>query len=150
MLPDPSSGTDSHRYRIPWGLLLVFGLSPAGCVYRNAQDRVAFAVHSYELANGARLVAVGKDAEEATSGATYTAWARSAPIHHGRAAFISCYDLMRHVSCAASSKGAEEVPIDGWNEMSDAYAFAYTDAEGTSVGSHVESQDIVDCVAWCD
>ncbi|KAK9866815.1 hypothetical protein WJX84_003941 [Apatococcus fuscideae] len=65
--------------------------------FRNAHDRLAFAVHSFLLADGSRLVAVGKDAEEATTG---------------------------------SLQSSEEIAVDGWNEMSDAYAFAYTDSQG--------------------
>ena len=43
-------------------------VEPSACACRNAHDRLAFAVHSFLLADGFRLVAVGKDAEEATTG----------------------------------------------------------------------------------
>ncbi|KAK9840065.1 hypothetical protein WJX74_002789 [Apatococcus lobatus] len=78
--------------------------------FRNAHDRVAFAVHSFMLAVGARLVAVGKSAEEASS---------------------------------ESLTSVEEVSVDGWNELSDAYAFAYTDAEG-------KDPSVVKCVILGD
>ena len=126
------------------------GLSRALRVHRNAQDRVAFAVHSYQLASGARLVEVGKSAEEATSGATLAARARRCPVHCDLAFLIGCHDLMYYILCAASLNSAEEVPIDGWNEMSDAYAFAYTDAEGTGNGFNAESQNVVVHMILCD
>ncbi|KAG9454322.1 hypothetical protein H6P81_007226 [Aristolochia fimbriata] len=68
--------------------------------FRNAHDKVAFALHSSFLAAGYVLTATGSRAftEEASS-------------------------------ATASSSGQEEVGIDGWNEYDDCYGFVYSKSE---------------------
>ncbi|GLJ32723.1 hypothetical protein SUGI_0658340 [Cryptomeria japonica] len=64
--------------------------------FRNAHDRVAFAVHASFLSAGYSLTATGTEAAAAS---------------------------------APSSPGHEEVGIEGWNEMEDAYAFCYSKSD---------------------
>ena len=114
--------------------------------FRSREDRLAFAVHAYLLADGYKLVAVGKDADEAPAGA----WGRSlcAPlpvsgklesltsgyvcaadsagshlIHYGCDHAVLC--------CGADADLTDDVPPDGWNSLDGTYAFRYVDPSGT-------------------
>lgn len=80
--------------------------------FRNAHDRVVFAIHASFLAAGYSLTATGSQAAAAS---------------------------------APSSSGQEDVGIEGWNEMEDAYAFCYAKSD-----KGVNKSVIVKCLVMGD
>mmetsp|Transcript_33645 Transcript_33645/g.85961 ORF Transcript_33645/g.85961 Transcript_33645/m.85961 type:complete len:318 (-) Transcript_33645:158-1111(-) len=74
--------------------------------FRGGHDRVAFAAHAFLLSKGLKLVAVGKAADEAA------------------------------VNWTAGGQGAEEVGVEGWQELPEVYAFLYL-REGDAPGAPV-------------
>ena len=69
-------------------------------------------------------MALGKDAEEASTG---DCWVASQAGHRQNKEGETC---QRAVLYSGRLVAADEIPADGWNEMSDAYTFAYTDSKG--------------------
>lgn len=125
---------------------------------RSREDRLAFAVHAYLLADGYKLVAVGKDADEAPAGACpsssppppnhweCSSWFIQAHLHSrcGQVAMVlrdECtarvavhviirMTTSRWLRCGADADLTDDVPLDGWNTLDGTYAFRYVDSTG--------------------
>lgn len=115
---------------------------------RNGEDRLAFFVHAFMLAEGYKLVAVGQAAEDLESTRSLSTglsmyWRRPTRLKFLFLAKPRQGAIWKLVFAhqAVLFSGAEidsesrEVGLEGWTALAGSYAFAYTDAAGLRLAS---------------
>ena len=97
-------------------------------VHRNSHDRVAFAVHSYVVADGYKLTGVGDAAEDLTGRCLLAFLSPTTPD-----AIPSCRTSRRAYqagACALAGSHHQEASTAGWNSGQE-YAFRYAPAQAS-------------------
>ena len=100
---------------------------------RNECDQLAFAVHAYLVADGYKLIAVGKNADVPDEGSypTETGHAIPSPMRCPVVCLHSA-DLLARLADIPDDK--KRSSVKGWNKDGDSYAFRYEDPTGNHPG----------------
>ena len=100
---------------------------------RNEYDQLAFAVHAYLVADGYKLIAVGKNADVPDEGSypTETAHAIPSPMSCPVVCLHSADPVARLAEIPDDKKRSS---VKGWNKDGDSYAFRYEDPTGDHPG----------------
>ena len=93
---------------------------------------MAFAVHAYLVADGYKLIAVGKNADVPDEGLDSTETAHAIPSPMRRPVDSCFFQLLARLADIPDDK--KRSSVKGWNKDGNSYAFRYEDPTGDPPG----------------